>query len=354
MEKKTKRRIVNIVFIVALVIIYGLGIFGVVTKFTNGVVYLGNIRFDVVLTDSMSERNPNHLDFLDGTTQLQINDMVVGEKINENTELKVKDCVLFKSRELGGVTVVHRIVSISQEGIEFTVNSAFKQENLYGTTLINPTTGGTLHLGITSITDIEIVAYSPQLYEEGYFAVYPGRSEEPKITEIITTKVNDYYKHIIRYHHDKEEDISNTIRCLTHQPKYIESVKYVTKTKGTLTFSADEFVPDAKNNYKKYFDAKNLYEIRADKAYSSDGVYRQEDLLAKVINIIPKFGIFTRFLTSIPGIILIVGLGVIITVASYLINKISKKKEALDTPNSDIIDQPVETKDDDSDKGSGG
>lgn len=358
MTNRNKRIITNIIFYTVLAIIYIIGIYAVVTKLNGGVVYLGNIRFDTILTDSMSERNPETADFLKDTTQLQVYDMVVSEKINDDTSLNVKDCVIFNSRSLGK-SVCHRIVSISEEGIEFTVKSgSLVDEKRAGKQLLSLTPGGTIRLGLSDFTDVEIICYSPQLYENGYYAVYLPSKQEPEPYEIVTEKIDNYYKHTITYHREFTKTSSNTIRCMNVYEKYIEKVTYKSYSKGEFIFNATDFVPDESDNYKKYFDSRYLYEIRADKAAASDtdGVYYRKDLTAKVINVLPKLGYVNRFLLSIPGLILIIGLVVIITVASFFLSKGQKKKVKLDanSSNGDIIDQPVETKDDNSDKGSGG
>jgi len=361
MTSKKKRLITNIIFYTVLVIIYTIGIYAVVTKFNGGVVYLGNIRFDTILTDSMSSRNPETEEFLKDTTQLQVYDVVVSEKINDNTDLKVKDCVIFNSKSLKK-TVCHRIVSISEEGIEFTVKAAsIEKPSFLDKDLLYLTPGGTIRLGLSDFTDVEIVAYTDQLYDTGYYAVYlpskEGEKPKPEPCEVVTEKIDNYYKHTITYHREFKQTSSNTIRCLNVDKKYIEKVTYKTYSNKTYVFNATDFVPDEMNNFKKYFDGRYLYEIRADKAAAADtdGVYRRDQIDAKVINILPKAGYINRFLLSIPGLILIVGLAVIITVASFFLSKDQAKKKKLEASSSgNIVDQPVETKDDDSDKGSGG
>ena len=81
---------------------------------------------------------------------------------------------------------------------------------------------------------------------------------------------------------------------------------------------------------KDYLDKKDRYLIRADTANftSNDGLYRREEIIAKYKWSVPFVGHIYRFLTSIYGLILAVGLIIIMIVYQFLNdNFVNKKKE---------------------------
>ena len=339
MTKKRKKLVLNIVFYVALVIIYGFAIFGLVSKFTGGTLYFINTRMDIVLTDSMSVRNKNHLDFLEGTTQIQPLDVVVSDRINDSTELNIKDCVLYNSPSYK-YPVVHRIVNITTKGIEFSV--ANYEKTTFGgvdVTKLDPFTGA---ISITEIdlSSMEIEVYSPRIYDIFYLIKIGPNTVKNSDLQVTSTKIDEnIYKTIIKYERTSDTPYRFKILPGNLDETYISSVTYYTFKSGTMTFNASEL--DGSKEYSKLFNPYFMYEIRADKASTSDGEFRRSDIISKVTNIIPKVGYFIRIMQSIPVLVCLIGLSIIITVASYFWNKEPKKKKELsDNTNQDIIDNP--------------
>ena len=72
-------------------------------------------------------------------------------------------------------------------------------------------------------------------------------------------------------------------------------------------------------------------------------MFERKELISKVTNVIPKVGHVTHFLQSIPGIIMLVGLTVIITVASFFLNKPAKNKNKDDDSVEKEENNPKET-----------
>lgn len=330
MNIKAKRIIANIAFYLVLAIIYGFAIFAVATKFTNGTIYLFNSRTDVVLTDSMSVRNENHAEYLSDTTQIQPFDMVVSQKITDDTELKEKDCVLFRSPNYHNELVVHRIVHVYEEGIQFKINNAnkttFVKEDVFTLAKVD----GEVVMGTLDYKSISITAYSSSL-SSSYLVLSEGKNVVD--TNVETTVIQEnVYKHVITYSRSSTAPYKTFISNGTDQPVYISSIAYRSDSVGELTFNASELKLDESNNYKKLFNAYYLYEIRADKSNSSDGVFERDKLVSKVTNVIPKLGHFVHFIQSLPGIIMLVGLTILITVTSFFwnknVNKPSKPKES--------------------------
>lgn len=346
MTKKKKKIIGNIFFFSFLIIFYALAIFAIISKFTNGAIYLGNIRADMVLTSSMSERNPKYADFLEGTTQYQPYDIVVSEKVHEDTPLEVKDVVLFYNPKIGATTV-HRIVSIREKGNDFSTegftvtefhnNKVLKYDYLDGIILLKNTE-------LYRYTAIEIECYSSQQYPL-YYIIQRG-SETIDYHDYVTTSTvveEGLYKITVRYDYPKSD--SRSIKILpgyadNEDQVYLSKVTYSTETKGDSIFTSEE-VPETTTTYSKVFNPTILYTIRGDKdgSVSGDGEFTRDAIMTKVFNCIPKLGRFISIITSIPMIIIFIGLSIIISVASYFWNKEPKKKEvetseSNETPNS--------------------
>ncbi len=336
MTAKTKKIVSNIFFYLALAIIYGIAIFAIITKFTGGSLFIGNTRADVVLTDSMSEKNENHLDFLEGTTQIQRFDIVVSQKIDDNTELNVKDCVLFKNPNMGNKTVVHRIINITEQGTSFKINNFIRDkvnnEEVYY--YISPTSGSTT-LSVIDFTEVKVVGYSYS--STCYLQVMVG-------SNIVESMVNStaleggLYKHEVTYNRTSSAPNKTTILSGTDKREYISSVTYTSKTKGTFSFNASELPQDSSSNFSKLFNSYFLYEIRADKSNTADGIYERSSLISKVNMVIPKIGLFFYFIQSIPGLITLIGLALIITLASFFWTKNEKKKQLMASNGGDVID----------------
>lgn len=324
MNKKTKRILANIAFYLVLVLIYGVAILALVNKFNKETLYFFNNRVDIVLTDSMSVRNENHAEYLSDTKQIQPFDLIVSKEIKEDTELNEKDCVLFKNPNYNNEVVVHRIVHIYEEGISFKIEQAnkttFNNEDVFSLDALE----GEVTMAALDYTSISITAYSTKL-SSSYYVISQGKNVVP--TTVETTAISDnVYKHVINYTRESSAPYKTFISAGTDEEVYISSITYDSKSQGVLTFNASELTLDENNNYKKLFNPYYLYEIRADKSNSSDGVFERKELISKVTNVIPKVGHVTHFLQSIPGIIMLVGLTVIITVASFFLNKPAKNK----------------------------
>lgn len=342
-----KKLISNIIFYVVLAFFFGVAVFAIVTKLNGGAIYLFNNRVDIVLTDSMSVRNEHHLDFLEGTQQIQPYDMVVSETINANTELKVKDCVLYRNPNYSK-PVVHRIISISEQGTEFKVNQYQKKTfNNEEVVSLDPLYGS-ITMAILDFKDIEIVAYTPVEYSS-YFVLLQGKNAVE--TTVETTNVSTgVYRHVIKYHKDSSSPYRTTIAPSNDREMYIASVNYKSFSSGNLTFKASE-LDGSKNTYKKLFNGYYLYEIRGDKANAADGFYPLESLISKVNVVIPKLGYIAYFLQTLPGIFMMVGLALVIAVASFFWTKPDKKdkggnKEEMVPVEGEVVDNPPEVEED--------
>lgn len=339
MTSKKKKLVTNIIFYTLIVLIYGFVIFQLIVKFNGGVVYLFDTRFDVVLTDSMSKKNENHLDFLDGTSQIQVYDVVSSKKINDNTELNLKDVVLFKNPDLQGRTVMHRIAEITQKYDTLKINTAVEY-TFNGVKTISLTTyGSSIYLSDQSLKSIE-VEFVSNILSESYFSFNIGGSYVDG--ELTTTKIDNYYQHKLVALTNTKAAIPTRIVPTILDDAYITKVTYTTNTDRTFDFGAADYIKPEAEIFEAKVNVIDFYKLRGDKAKDFDAggkEFERSELISKVDNVIPKLGYIVRFLNSIPGMILLIGLAIIITVTSYFYNRIPKK--VIDNTTTEIVAEDV-------------
>lgn len=325
MTKKKKNLIINIFFYTLLIIIYGFVTFGVITKFTGGRVHLGSMSMDVVLTDSMSYRNKDNKD-LDGTSQIQPFDIVVSHSINESTELNVKDVVLFRSKNYNYQIVCHRIIAITQKGKDFTVINSHKDTPEFASKeLLTLDHQGFITLDPIPFSKITVELYTREL-RENYLIFQINKKNVPVNVE--TEKLADnLYHHYISYEKTDDYTYGSIIGRSGSFEHYISSITYESNKSGNTTVDSKDIVLDETGSYKTLLYTYELYTIRPDTSTGTDGDYKREDLISKVTSVIPKLGHLIHFLQSIPGIIMMVGLAIIVSVGSYLMGREDKKNK---------------------------
>ncbi len=297
------------------------------------------------MTDSMSVRNPEYADFLEGTTQYQVYDVVVSHKLGTDEVLNIKDVVLFKNPEMGNRTVMHRIVGRTEEYDTLKVNNISK-ELFNGNEVIHFNSySSKIYLTELSIKSIELEVLSDHSYNNDYsYSVgmqhYTGNVE--------SSQKDSYYKHHVTYSSTTEASMTSAIYTAVDKPGYLSSVKYTLNSGKTFEFKASDYIP-SEEPFEKHYNIRYLYEIRGDKSNTSDGTkFRNSDIYSKVDNVFRKLGFATRFLTSIPGIIMFVGLAIIISLTIYFYNKKSVKKEKQSEKGK--IEDTVERNDDEGTK----
>lgn len=115
-RKKKKSNIVfDVICYVLAAILMFIVIYGLVCKFKGNDVYLFGYRTDIVTSESMSFVNDDIKvqEFLDGhNDRLYKGDLIFSKKVDETTELKLYDVVLFQNFQNNGKITVHRIVNI--------------------------------------------------------------------------------------------------------------------------------------------------------------------------------------------------------------------------------------------------
>ena len=326
MTLNKKKLVTNIIFYTLIVIIYGFVIFQVIVKFNGGIVYIFDNRV-VVLTKSMSTKNENHLDFLEGTTQIQAYDLVQSKKINEDTELKLKDVVLFKSPDLGGKTVMHRIAEIVQKSDTLSIYNSKQYDFNNIKTISLDDYNSYIGLSNESLKSIEIDYLSKEENLNVFAFNYGG---EYKPSEGTSIKIDNYYKNTVISYSESKADKPSRICPSSLATGYITSIRYTTNSGKTFEYVAESYTGyNPEEIYETPVNVVDYYKLRGDAAkdFDNNGIeFARADLISKVENVIPKMGYVVSFLSSIPGIILLVGLAIIITVTSYFYNRIPKTK----------------------------
>lgn len=296
------------------------------------------------MTDSMSERNSEYADFLEGTTQYQVYDVVVSHKVGADDVLNIKDVVLFKNPEMGNRTVMHRIVGRTEEYDTLKTLEVDKELFEGNDVLSFRGYGSRISLTELSIHSIELDILSDHAYNDDYslsigMQRYKG--------EVESTKADNYYRHHLTYYHNTDAAMISSIYKSSYNSGYLSSVKYTLNSGKTFEFKASDYIT-SEEPFEKHYNIRYLYEIRGDKSNTSDGTkFRNSDIYSKVDNVFRKLGFVTRFLTSIPGIIMFIGLAIIITITSYFWNKKFNKKLADGNITETEIDSKEGTKDKD-------
>lgn len=117
-RRKVNRIIRNVFFYIILIIIIPIFIFSLINKIQGSTTMIGNKSIMVVASGSMSEKNKAN-DYLvtnNLNNQFQTYDIIVLNKVNSESELKLYDVIAFKDDT--GKNVIHRIISINYDGGE--------------------------------------------------------------------------------------------------------------------------------------------------------------------------------------------------------------------------------------------
>ncbi|MCR4879664.1 MAG: hypothetical protein K5906_01745 [Bacilli bacterium] len=316
--KKVRKILGKILSPLLVVFLFSIVTISLVYKFTNNTFYFFNYRNDVVLSNSMSYKNEEHLEFLNGhDDQIQKGDLVISKKITNSMPLNVYDIVLFKNPSIG--TDMHRIVEKDYDGEKFTFTS-IKVGEKFGKTLFygdQPSFSIKLNT-IYSFSKMDAVIYSENPFDKSelYFNTSAIDSDVTVVSEL---QEGGYYKNIVSL--DKVSPYLTTF-SITRKSyiylSYFESVRlYGGSTECLIT--SDIITGEEKQNY--IFHPIEKFMIRGDAAKTEDGWFYREDIYSKVTNRIPKIGYFISFLSSPYGVIMIVGLAIIPVVYSFFTDK---------------------------------
>lgn len=304
---KSRRIAGRILSISSIVFLFSCVGASLIYKLSDQPFYFFNTRFDVVLTDSMSSKNVDHLDFLEGhDDQIQAFDFVLSERVHDDTELDVYDVVIFDNPDIG--TDMHRIVEIEDIGETFSLYN-IKRNQTYGVEAFAFTdVSSSIFMDTTLMFDsVEIVTYSLNPFDvsEYYFNI----NNQAVDMDIVSTLKGDYYENYLTYH---RMDASPATFSITKR-----SYEFDSSFASIHLFGGQKeclLLPSLVQNEAHQivmFNVCQRYKIRGDKAKTDDGWYRRDQIEAKVTHVIPKFGYVARFISSPYGAILLIGIAMI-------------------------------------------
>lgn len=340
--KSKKRRIFEITGYVVVGLFFTLAVVGLIIKFNKGTLYIFNNRADVVLSNSMSVKSEKYKDFLEGhDNQIQKNDLVISSTIDSEENLNIYDIVLFNSPLLG--TTMHRIV-----GKELYNKDSFSLDlvntcNYKGENVIQlPEVGSQITSDDTiSFNEVKLVVYSPNQYSDGYSFVAQNNLMS---TEVKTEEKEGFYKHTIIARRDSS---APTKFLLVHKNYFSYEEDYIVNfsmnaARGEININANSITSTGETG-SYYYETNWTYKyvIRGDANEDDDGKFTIDSIYSKVHTTIPKVGAIIRYLSSIWGIVLLIGLSVIIVGTDFYLDRMKKKEQT----KSDIAEE-TETKDD--------
>ncbi len=321
-KKTTKWKIIDIVSWILVIALFATSLTLLISRKANGRLDIFGSRYDTVLTTSMASRNEEHAEFLKGTSQIQKMDVVRSKTVNKKTKLKVKDVVLFNNPYIG--VDMHRIVDIKVE----------QQDEIYLKKTTVSESGGinlldgnaAIYTNTIHFTQAEFDIYSKEQLFSNKYVFSIDKAEQAYSHEV--KQIGEKYCHTITL------TKANAKACeITMVPKggydySLETIKEIriNSTYGELKLNGKDFtVSEDENILQCIRNTSYLYEIRGDAAKTSDGWFSIDKIYSRVDKVIPKAGYMTRFFTSSPGIILLIGLGLIILAGDFLIDFLDKK-----------------------------
>lgn len=292
---------------------------------------LGN-RYDVVLTNSMSEKNEKYKDFLEGhDDQFKAFDLAVSTRIEKPEDLKVYDVIIYNDRYVG--TNMHRIVGI--------------QENGHDEVLFDKCEVTTLgeQKGI-ELTDIDSqVSTSSLSFQECEMVVYselPGEEQRYNFGSIHgivnpTIKVENFGNGKKITYSIKKESTAPEKMLISHSQIFDYSKERILSinikaSSGEINVIPDDLKP-VNGTLGCIYNVDYRFEIRGDKADTSDGFYSFNEIQSKVVRNIPGMGYLIRFLNSIWGGIMFLLLGFLIILFQVISDHMDKKAMKLEEGN---------------------
>ena len=323
------KKVFNVLSYIFIGIVFTLSLVGIIIKANGGTLYLFKTRADVVLSGSMASKNEEHLDFLEGhDNQIQKMDLVFSKKVEKDEDIEVYDIVLYKNPILG--TTMHRIVGKNVESEEafYLYRTSFKEFNGVNAIIV-PEWLSEIRTSSMSYTGFDVTIINQEdnvdkyRFTDGY---------ESFAVEVTTTQIGDYYEHHIS---KKGIEPHQRMFLINHKVDfdgsndYIMSVSVDTESSQYVA-TADKFTLIEENKYKYTAHTNYVYDIRGDALKDNDdGRFTVEDIYSKVTFVVPKLGYFVRFITSVYGMILLIGLGFITIGANFILerDKIKQQKQ---------------------------
>ena len=320
-EQKTKTlKILDIVSFIGVFVFFIFALICAIFRFTGAKFTLFGNRYDVVLTDSMSEKNEKYKEFLNGhDDQFKAFDLAKSKKVESPSDLHQYDVVIYNDRSIG--TNMHRIVNVIEESCETTTFSGSSIKTIGGHEGFSlDEVGSDFSTSEIQFKTLVVEVYSQfEQYDHFNFNIM-GTFYTPTVSS-----AHDENGYIHTYTIvNNNENVPGQI-TITHNSIYDYSKEIFTSVKidskaGDISVSSSNLNEKNSKEFTNNFNCSYAYEIRGDKSSTSDGLYRFNEIEAKVVKNISGMGYLIRFLGSLWGGIMFILLGVLFLVFDILMN----------------------------------
>jgi len=328
-NKKPKYKFVlSVLIYVVAGLLFVLAFIGIVTKLSGNSLPLFGYRLDVVLTDSMSYKNPDYEEFLKGhDNQIQAKDVAITKVGVHESEIDVYDIVLFNNPMLH-VTDMHRIVGKTfkdQDEITALKSHIGEINGIKGITF-DSVKGGIVS-NVICVKQVTLATYSTIYDERDHF----GFSHQAGFYDATVSREEKdggyytYYSVSIDYEYPRTLTIAH--KCEYDYSSEVISSCRITTENGVCDLNESTLSVKDDGLFGAY-NQRYYYEIRGDAANTSDGKsFTINDIIGKVVGTIPKIGYFIRYLSSVWGMVSLIGVGVLIIAFDIISSRMAKKEE---------------------------
>ena len=344
MEQKKKiflKKFLNVLSYVGIFVFFGFALVCAIFKFQGAKFTIFGSRYDVVLTNSMSEKNEKYKDFLEGhDDQFQAFDLAKSKPIEKAEDLRVYDVVIYNDRQVG--TNMHRIVGIEEHGhdeVNYIGAVSNKLGEYDGIGLSN--VESKIETSDLSFKTVEMTVYSELGSDKHYNFSIINTALDCEVSSVDAGNGK-----LVTYKVTKESAAPGKL-TISHSNFFDYAKETIVSVKIDAAGGAiDAKKPDVTfdgGNAQAIYNVDYRFEIRGDKAADSDGYYSFNEIEAKVVSNSPKMGYFIRFLNSIWGGLMFILLGAIILTFDIISGHMDKKaKKAADASGESTAEQPVE------------
>lgn len=332
MNKETKqksKKVWDVVSFTAVFLFFICSLICLIARLNGARFDLFGNRYDVVLTDSMSFKNEEHLDFLENdNNQFNAFDLAISKPLPAPDQIKEHDVVIYTDRYIG--TNMHRVVEINEnycERVDFSKSTVTKYNDISGVMLTNVSSN--IVTNDIKFQTLTLTTYSTLENVDNFNFFAMVELFEPEITRV---PVNDIYGGYITTYKIVRNTTAPGVLKISHKSVYQYEKEIITSLKinslnGTINVDPSSLLRDeeSQNLYKKY-NCDFSYKTRGDAAKNDDGWYRYSELQAIVVGNAPKMGYPIRFLGSIWGGIMFALLGFLILAFDIIATRMDKKE----------------------------
>ena len=330
-EKKRKSKIaLDIVSFSGVFLLFVCSLLCLIARFNGSRFDLFGNRYDVVLTDSMASKNPEHAEFLEPyNDQFKAFDLAISRKLPEPEELKVGDVVVFTDRNIG--TNMHRIVDVEpkySESVKFINATATEINGKHGVILND--LSSSIDTSDIRFETMSITTYTSIESTDNLAFYVLSEKLTPEVTKVDANDGSG--KSLVTYNLKRTTKAPGKIK-IYHKNSYEFSEELITSIHidslvSPIDVDFNNLIPvnSGTNNYEQAFNVQYAYQIRGDAAKDADGWYAYNELQALVKGNAHGCGYVIRFMGSIWGGLMFALLAILILVVELILGRMNKKE----------------------------